>query len=98
MNNVDEALIQLSKLVTTNTKTVSILSARNMVLSSFFDVLLPHLTTVQRVNVMRSLRRCIEDATSLTDDAPLSADYQSSLLEFTNTILASLSRDSTAQR
>jgi hypothetical protein len=94
MNKVDEALVHLSTLVTTNTKAMGTLSARNMVLGCFFDVVLTHLTTAQRGNISMSFRRGIEDILSLMDDVPLPAEYHTSLLELTNTILASLNQES----
>jgi hypothetical protein len=85
----------MAGLVVANTKTTSILGARAMVLGKFFEAVLPHVTTLQRVEITRSFRRGIEDAMSLMDDVALPADYHSALLELTNTILAALDREST---
>ncbi len=98
MDNANEVLSQMSKLVTAHTKTMGALGARTMVLGKFFDVVLPHLTTLQRVEVSRSFRQGIEDAMSLMDDVALPAEYHSALLELTNTILAALGQKSAARQ
>lgn len=94
MNNADEALMQMSRLVAANTKTTSILGARAMVLGKFFDAVLPYLTKPQFVEITSSFRQCIDDTMSLMDDVPLTAEYHSSLLELTNAILAALAKKS----
>jgi hypothetical protein len=94
MNKVDEALAQMSKLVSTNTKTVSMLGARSMVLGAFFDAALPHLAPTQRAEVTRSFRQRIEDALAQMDDVALPGEYHSVLLELTNSILAALGQES----
>jgi len=81
-------------LVADNTKTVSILGARTMVLGKFFDAALPHLMPLQRASVTRSFRQGIEDAMARMDDVALPAEYHSTLLQLTNTILAALGRES----
>jgi hypothetical protein len=82
MNNPGEVLGQMSKVVTTNTKTMGVLASRAMVLGKPF--------ASQCVEISRSFRRGIEDAKSLMDDVALRAEYHSALLELTNTILGSL--------
>jgi hypothetical protein len=94
LNNTDEVLGKMAGIMTTNTKTVSMLGARSMVLGAFLDAALPHLTTAQRAVVTRSFRQGIEDALAQMDDMPLPAEYQSTLLELTNAILATLSQES----
>jgi hypothetical protein len=47
-------LNQMSKLVVANTKTTSALGARTMVFGKFFDAVLPHLTTLQCVEVAKT--------------------------------------------
>lgn len=84
----------MSKLMTNHTKTVSALGARAMVLGNFFDVTLPHLTTLQCAEVSRSFRQGIECAMSLTDDVALPAEYHSALLELTNSIVSILGKGS----
>ena len=81
MNNPGEVLGQMSKVVTTNTKTMGVLASRGG-LGKFF--------ASQCVEISRSFRRGIEDAKSLMDDVALRAEYHSALLELTNTILGSL--------
>ena len=71
---------------------MAVLGARTMVLGKFHDAVLPHLTPLQRVDVIRSFRLGIEDAMSRMDDVALPAEYHSALLELTNSILAALSR------
>jgi hypothetical protein len=93
MNNVDEVLGKMAGLVTTNTKTVSMLGARSMVLGAFLEATLPHLTLAQRAAVTRSFRQGIEDALACMDDLPLPAEYHSTMLELTNAILATLSQE-----
>ncbi|MFL9913435.1 hypothetical protein [Paraburkholderia sp. RL17-337-BIB-A] len=98
MNNADEVLRKMAALSTTNTKTVSMLGARSVVLGAFFDAALPHLTTSQRAVVTRSFRQGIEDALAQMDDMPLPAEYHSTLLELTNAILATLDQESGGRR
>ena len=94
MDKADEALGKIAGLVAANTKTVSILGARTIVLGGFFDAALPHLMPWQRAAVTRSFRQGIEDAMACMDDVALPAEYHSALLELTNTILAALGRES----
>ncbi|MFM0203201.1 hypothetical protein PQR53_25400 [Paraburkholderia fungorum] len=98
LNNTDDVLGKMAGIVTTNTKTVSMLGARSMVLGAFFDATLPHLTASQRAAVTRSFRQGIEHALSHMDDMPLPAEYHSTLLELTNAILAALSQESGSRR
>jgi hypothetical protein len=65
-----------------------------MVLGKFLEAALPHLTTLQRVEITRSFRHGIEDAMAQMDDVALPAEYHSALLELTNAILAELSQES----
>jgi hypothetical protein len=94
LDNANEVLGKMAGLVTANTKTMSMLGARAMVLGKFLDAALPHLTRLQRAEVTRSFRQGIEDAMSCMDDVALPAEYHSSLLELTNTILAALGQES----
>ncbi|TCG06648.1 hypothetical protein BZM27_24950 [Paraburkholderia steynii] len=94
MDNANDALEHMRKLVTANTKTVGALGARAMVLGKFLDAALPHLTTFQRGWIAEAFRQGIEDAMALMDDVPLPAEYHSALLELTNGILAKLGPDS----
>jgi hypothetical protein len=94
LDNADAALEKMSRLVTANMETVSMLGARAMVLGKFLDAALPQLTTSQRAEVALSFRQGIEDAMALMDDVPLHAGYHSALLELTNTILATLAQGS----
>ena len=98
MDNANEVLGTIAGLVTANTKTMSMLGARVMVLGKFLHAALPQLTTLQRAAVTRSFRQGIEDAMSCMDDVALPAEYHSALLELTNTILATLDRESAAHR
>ncbi|WP_084534443.1 EAL domain-containing protein [Paraburkholderia dilworthii] len=97
MDSANDALERMSKLVTVNTKTVSALGARAMVLGKFLDAALQHLTTLQRAAVAKSFGQGIEEAMSLMDDVPLPAEYHSALLELTNVILATLDHESSRQ-
>lgn len=98
MNNLDEVLNQMSRLVTANSTSMSILGARNLVLGIFLDAVLPRLTAVQRAEASQSFRQRIEDAFSLMDDVALPAEYHSSMLQLTNAILASLSQESATRK
>jgi hypothetical protein len=98
LNNSDEVLGKIAGLVTANTKTVSMLGARSIVLGAFFDAALPHLTTSQGAVVTRSFRRGIENALAEMDDMPLPAEYHSTLLELTNAILVTLGQESGRRR
>jgi hypothetical protein len=72
---------------------MAVLGARTMVLGKFHDAVLPHLTPLQRVDVIRSFRLGIEDAMSRMDDVALPAEYHSTLLGLTNAILAGLGEE-----
>ncbi|WP_341312025.1 hypothetical protein WN982_10885 [Paraburkholderia sp. IMGN_8] len=98
MDNANEVLGKMAGLVTTNTKTMSMLGARAMVLGAFFDAALLHLSTSQRAEVARSFRRGIEDAMAQMDDVALPAEYHSVLLGLTNAILAALGRESVTRQ
>ena len=74
MNNLDEALGQMSKVVTANTKRIGVLASRAMVLGKFFDVVLPQLTASQCVEISQSFQSGIEDAMALMDDVALPAE------------------------
>jgi len=94
LDDTGDMLGKMAQLVTANTKTVSALGARAMVLGKFLDAVLPYLTTSQRAEVTKSFRQGIEDALSSMDDVALPAEYHSALLELTNAILAALSQES----
>jgi hypothetical protein len=98
MSNADEILVEINKLVAANRKNACVLGARAMVLGTFLEAVLPHLTTPQCAAVTRSFRQGIEDAMSLTDDVALPTEYHSVLLELTNTILVAMSEESAARQ
>ncbi|RDJ98789.1 hypothetical protein [Paraburkholderia lacunae] len=98
MDNANEVLGKMAGLVTANTKTMSMLGARAMVLGAFFDAALPHLSTSQRAEVARSFRQGVEDAMAQMDDVALPAEYHSVLLGLTNTILAALGRETATRQ
>jgi hypothetical protein len=52
LNNTDEVLGKMAGIMTTNTKTVSMLGARSMVLGAFFDAALPYLTTPRTARIL----------------------------------------------
>jgi hypothetical protein len=74
------------------------LSAQAIVLGKYFDAALPQLTTLQRSEVTRSFRQGIVDVLSLTDDVGLPAEYHSTLLPLTNSILVALGQESAAHQ
>ena len=90
MNTTNKVLGQIVELMAANTKKMGVLGAQVLVLGKFLEAVLPHLTTLQRVEITRSFRQGIEETLSLMDDVPLPAEYHSALLELTNAILASL--------
>ncbi len=94
MSNTDNVLGQVVDLVAANTKKMGVLGARTMVLGKFLEATLPHLTTLQRVEITRSFRQGIEDGLSMMDDLALPAEYHSALLELTNAILTALGQES----
>ncbi|MFL9964717.1 hypothetical protein PQR02_27370 [Paraburkholderia sediminicola] len=49
MNNTDDVLGQIVELMAANTKKMGVLGARGMVLGKFLEAVLPHLTTLQRI-------------------------------------------------
>ena len=99
LDDANDALIEhMSVIVTVNTRTISMLGARAMVLGKFLDAVLPRLTTVQRAETAKSFRHGIEDTMSLMDDVPLPVEYHSELIALTNTILAKLGHGSSKRR
>jgi hypothetical protein len=99
LDDANHALIEhMSKIVAINTRTISALGARAMVLGKFLDAVLPRLTTAQRAETAESFRHGIEGTMSLMDDVPLPVEYHSELLELTNTILAKLGHGSSKCR
>lgn len=94
MDQTDALLGRMAGVVTANTKTMSTLGARAMVLGRFLEAVLPHLTPLQRAEVNWSFRQGIEEVLSLMDDVALPAEYHSALLELTNAILAALGHGS----
>jgi hypothetical protein len=93
LNDATDSLGKMREVVAANTKTVSFFGARAMVFGKFFDAVLPHLTLLQRVEIIRSFRQGIEDTLSAMDDVALPAEYHSALLGLTNTILAALDQE-----
>jgi hypothetical protein len=75
-------------------KTAAVLGARAMVLGTFVEAVLPHLTPLQREEVAGSFRHGIEDAMALMDDVALPAECHSTVLELTNAILAAVTPES----
>ena len=99
LDDANDALIEhLSKIVTVNTRTISTLGARAMVLGKFLDAVLPRLTTVQRAETAKSFRHGIEETMSLMDEVLVPVECHSELLELTNTILANLGHGSSKCR
>lgn len=95
MNNAtDDLLGRISAVLAANTRAVSVLGARAIVLGKFLEAVLPHLTLLQRAEVALSFRIGIEDAMAMTDDVALPAEYHSTLLEVTNAILVAVSHKS----
>jgi hypothetical protein len=90
LNNTDDVLAQVVELMAANTKKMGALGARAMVLGKFLEAVLPHLTTLQRIEITGAFRQGIEEAMSLMDDVALPAEYHSALLDLTNAILAAL--------
>jgi hypothetical protein len=90
MSDADEVLHLANRLVTQNTHAISVVGARSLVLTKFFDAVLPYLTTSQSVMVSHSFRRGIDEVLSLTGDVPVPPVYQAALLEMTNSILEAL--------
>jgi hypothetical protein len=82
LNDNDDVLTQMRRLVTANTKTMSSLGTRAMVLGKSFDAVIPQLTSEQRARTAESFRHCIEGVMALMDDMPLPAEYHSALLGF----------------
>ena len=80
LDDLKEALAGIDRLTSANTKKVSVLGARAVVLSKFLEAALPHLRTSQRAGIARSSRQAIEETVSLTDDVCLPAEYHSALL------------------
>ncbi len=98
MNNVTEALDELSNLVNVRTKTMGVLAARALVLGKFFDGVMPHLTLSQRSKVSEAFRDGMEDVASMMEGVPLPAEYYSAMRELKDTIFASLKLESAEDR
>jgi hypothetical protein len=94
LNHTDEVLGGAIAFMAANTKRIGVLGARAMVLGTFLQAALPHLTTLQRVEIIRSFRPGIEDVPAAMDDVALPAEYHSALLEITNAILVALGQRS----
>jgi hypothetical protein len=87
LNNTDDVLGQVVELMAANTNKVGVPGEQAMVLGKFLEAVLPHLTTLQRIEgVTRSFRRGIEEALSWMHDVALPVEYHSALLELTNTV------------
>jgi hypothetical protein len=98
LNNTDDVLAQVVELMAANTKKMGALGARAMVLGKFLEAVLPHLTTLQRIEITGAFRQGIEEAMSLMDDVALPAEYHSALLDLTNAILAALGQQPSRPR
>lgn len=81
-----------ARVLAVNTDMLSSLSARVQVLSSFLDVVTPHLAESQRQAVCRQFRQQIEQTMDLADDARfrLTAKYHSAFLDEVNRVLTRL--------
>jgi hypothetical protein len=60
LNNTDDVLAQVVELMAANTKKMGALGARAMVLGKFLEAVLPHLTTLQRIEITGAFRQGIE--------------------------------------
>ncbi|MGF6899306.1 hypothetical protein [Paraburkholderia sp. GAS348] len=98
LSNTNSVLGQVVEIMAANTRKMGVLGARAMVMGTFHDAVLPHLTTLQRVSITRSFPQGIEDILSLMDDVALPAKYHSTLLELTNSVLAELRQESVRSR
>jgi hypothetical protein len=92
--DTDEVLGGVIAFMAANTKRMGVLGARAMVLGTFLQAALPHLTTLHRVEITSSFRLGIEDVLAAMDDVALPAEYHSALLELTNAIVAALGQRS----
>ncbi|CAN0627915.1 conserved protein of unknown function [Burkholderia multivorans] len=97
MNDAHGDLGGMRGLITTNTRIMGELGARALVLGKFLEAALPCLTAAQRDEVRRSFRQGVEDVMSLMDDVQLPAEYHSTLLAVTNSILAQLGDPGTSR-
>ena len=60
LNNVKDVVNQVVELVADNAKKMAVLGARTMVLGKFHDAVLPHLTPLQRVEVIDHFDRALK--------------------------------------
>jgi hypothetical protein len=95
MDDAEPMLSNMNRLVGANTKTISFLGARTMVLGKFLVAALPCLTTAQCFEISEWFGREIEDAMSQMDDMALPAEYHSAILDQTNAILVALDQQAT---
>lgn len=98
LNNPDALLQSLTDLLMSNGKAVSRFGAQVVVMRKFIDATFPLLTATQREEIAKAFRHGIEDTMSLMDDLPLPAEYHSTLLEQTNTLLNMLQTTSTTRQ
>ncbi|RDJ97579.1 hypothetical protein [Paraburkholderia lacunae] len=98
MNNTDALLHSMTELVTSNGKAVARFGAQVVVMSKFIDATFPRLTATQCEEIAKAFRDGIDDAMSLMDNITLPAEYRSTLLEQTNTLLNGLQGRSTTRR
>lgn len=90
MSDADEVLHLAKELVTRNTQTLSVIGARSIVLTKFFDAVLPYMTASQSAMVSHSFRLGIDEVLALLPDVPVPPAHLAALLQLTNSILEAL--------
>ena len=68
MKNANDALDSMARAVNANSRAVSLLGARAIVLSKFLEAILPQLTAAQRTAAIMPFRCGVENAMSHMDD------------------------------
>lgn len=76
-----------------NVERVARFGAQVVVLSKLVDATLPHLTSMQRIEVEKAFRNGIEDAMAYVDDIVMPEQYHTTLMKLVNLYLALLRAD-----
>jgi hypothetical protein len=86
----------MSKLTTHSTEISTTLGARALVLGAFAEAAIPALTNAQCNSVSEIFKRAIEDIMAMMDDVSLPGQFHSTLLDLTNSLLATLRQQQTS--
>jgi hypothetical protein len=80
----EKLLNACASVVSSSVSSVSLLGAKNVVLTKFAEAVLPLLTATQCQAASIAFRESIEDVMAIMDDRQLPAEYHATLLDETN--------------